>query len=59
MLTTVDNRYLLDALLGVDRQMRVTDYPKLLSELRTRDPTGFALRTVEKAYHPRYGCNDL
>lgn len=59
MLATVDDRYLLDALLGVDRQIRVTDHPKLLSESRTRDPTGFALRTVEKAYHPGYGCNDL
>lgn len=50
----VGDRYMVDVLLGEDRQMRVTDYPKLLSELRARRPTGFALRTVEKAYYQRY-----
>ena len=50
----VGDRYMVDLLLGENRQMRVTDYPKLLSELRDRNPGGFELRTVEKAYYQRY-----
>lgn len=50
----VGDRYMVDLLLGEDRQMRVTDYPKLLSELRDRNPGEFNLRTVEKAYYQRY-----
>lgn len=50
----VGDRYMMDLFFGEDRQMRVTDYPKLLSELRDRNPGGFDLRTVEKAYYQRY-----
>ena len=50
----VGDRYMVDLFLGEDRQMRVTDYPKLLSELRDRNTGGFDLRTVEKAYYQRY-----
>ncbi|ADQ66914.1 hypothetical protein GL213_06645 [Halogeometricum borinquense] len=50
----VGDRYMVDLFFGEDRQMRVTDYPKLLSELRDRNPGGFDLRTVEKAYYQRY-----
>ncbi len=45
---------MVDLFFGEDRQMRVTDYPKLLSELHDRNPGGFGLRTVEKAYYQRY-----
>ncbi len=50
----VGDRYMVDLFFGEDRQMRVTDYPKLLSELHGRNPGGFDLRTVEKAYYQRY-----
>lgn len=50
----VGDRYMFDLFFREDRQMRVTDYPELLSELRERNPGGFALRTVEKAYYQRY-----
>ncbi|GGL64370.1 hypothetical protein [Halocalculus aciditolerans] len=50
----VGDRYMVDLFFGEDRQLRVTDYPKLLSELRDRNPGGFDLRTVEKAYYQRY-----
>ena len=50
----VGDRYMVDLFFDDDRQMRVTDYPKLLSELRDRNPGGFDLRTVEKAYYQRY-----
>jgi hypothetical protein len=50
----VGDRYIVDALLGEDRGFRVTDYSDLLSELRERNPGGFDLRTVEKAYYRQY-----
>jgi hypothetical protein len=50
----VGDRYMVDLFFDEDRQMRVTDYPKLLSELRNRNPGWFDLRTVEKAYYQRY-----
>lgn len=50
----VGDRYMIDLFFNEDRQMRVTDYPKLLSELRDRNPGAFDLRTVEKAYYQRY-----
>lgn len=50
----VGDRYMVDLFSDEDRQMRVTDYPKLLSELRDRNPGAFDLRTVEKAYYQRY-----
>lgn len=50
----VGDRYMVDLFFGEDRQMRVTDYPKLLSELQEQNPGGFELRTVEKAYYQRY-----
>jgi hypothetical protein len=50
----VGDRYMVDLFFDEDRQMRVTDYPELLSVLRDRNPGGFDLRTVEKAYYQRY-----
>jgi len=50
----VGDRYMVDLFFDEDRQMRVTDYPTLLAELRDRNPGGFDLRTVEKAYYQRY-----
>lgn len=50
----VGDRYMVDLLLGEDRQMRTMDYPSILEELRDRNPGAFDLRTVEKAYYQRY-----
>lgn len=50
----VGDRYMVDMFLGEDRQMRMTDYSTLLEELRDRNPGGFNLRTIEKAYYQRY-----
>jgi len=50
----VGDRYMVDLFFDEDRQMRGTDYPTLLAELRDRNPGGFDLRTVEKAYYQRY-----
>lgn len=50
----VGDRYLKDEFLDTDRSMRVPDYPKILDELRNRNPGGYDLRTVEKAYWMRY-----
>jgi len=50
----IGDRYILDEFFGEDRTMRVTDYPKILGELRDRNPDDFALRTVEKAYYQKY-----
>lgn len=50
----VGDRYIVHEFFGEDRGMRVTDYPKILAELRDRNPGDFDLRTVEKAYYQRY-----
>jgi hypothetical protein len=50
----VGDQYMVDLLFGEDRQMRPSDYPRILDELRERNPGGFNLRTVEKAYYQRY-----
>jgi len=50
----VGDRYMIDLLLGKDRSMRKSDYPDLLEELEARNPGGFDLRTVEKAYYRWY-----
>lgn len=50
----VGDRYMVDLLLEEDRQMRVTDYPKILERLQEMNPGDFALRTVEKAYYQSY-----
>jgi len=50
----VGDRYIVDALFGEDRQMRFSDYPKILAEFRQRNPEDFDLRRVEKAYYQRY-----
>jgi len=50
----VGDRYMVDIFLNEDRQMWMTDYPKLLEGLRDRNPGEFDLRTVEKAYYQRY-----
>jgi len=50
----IGDRYILDEFFGEDRTIRVTDYPKILAELRDRNPGDFDLRTVEKAYYQKY-----
>ena len=50
----VGDRYIVHEFFGEDRGMRVTDYPKILAELRDRNPGDFDLRTVEKAYYQKY-----
>jgi hypothetical protein len=50
----IGDRYILDEFFGEDRTIRVTDYPKILTELRERNPGDFDLRTVEKAYYQKY-----
>lgn len=50
----VGDRYMVDLLLEEDRQMRVTDYSKILETLQELNPGNFDLRTVEKAYYQRY-----
>ena len=50
----IGDRYIVHEFFGEDRGMRVTDYPKILAELHDRNPDGFDLRTVEKAYYQRY-----
>ena len=50
----IGDRYILDEFFGESRTMRVTDYPKILEELRNRNPSDFDLRTVEKAYYQKY-----
>lgn len=50
----VGDRYIIDVLFGEDRGFRRSDYPKLLEELRDRNPGDFDLRTIEKAYYRRY-----
>ena len=50
----IGDRYIVDALLGEDRAMRLTDYPVILDELRDQNPGNFDLRTVEKAYYQKY-----
>jgi hypothetical protein len=50
----VGDRYLMDEFLNKDRTMGISDYPKILQALRDRNPGGYDLRTVEKAYWKRY-----
>lgn len=50
----VGDRYIVDVLFGDSRQMRFSDYPKILAELRQKNLGNFDLRTVEKAYYQRY-----
>lgn len=50
----VADQYMVDALLGEQRQMRKSDYPDLLAEYRDQNPGGFDLRTVEKAHYQQY-----
>lgn len=50
----VGDRYIINEFFGEDRTMRVTDYPTILAELRTRNPADFDSRIVEKAYYQKY-----
>lgn len=50
----VGDRYLNDELLGNDRSVSAAEYSRILDELRDRNPGGYDLRTVEKAYWMRY-----
>ncbi len=47
----VDDHYMIAALFGEGRPLRFSDYPRLLTALRNRNPSGFDLRTVEMAYY--------
>lgn len=46
------------ALLGEDRALRLSDHPRILTELHERNPGEFDLRTVEKAYYQQYRATD-
>jgi len=50
----IGDRYILDEFFEEDRTIRVTDYPKILAELRDRNPGHFDLRTIEKAHYQKY-----
>ena len=51
----VGDRYINEVILGLeDTQVTLSNYEDLLSELRKRNPGGFDLRTVEKAYYQAY-----
>lgn len=50
----VGDRYMIAALFGDDRALRLSDYPRILTELREQNPGEFDLRTVEKAYYQQY-----
>ncbi len=50
----VGDRYMNDELLGEDKQITATSYPKLLEKIREAAPDSIPLRTVEKAYFQRY-----
>jgi hypothetical protein len=45
---------MIQALFNEDRALRCSDYPRLLTELRNRNPGEFDLQTVEKAYYQQY-----
>lgn len=53
----IGDRYLVHTLFDEDRQMRITDYPKILKELRDRNPRDYDPRDVEKAYYHQYRCD--
>ncbi len=42
------------ALFGEDRALRLSDYPRILTELHERNPDEYNLRTLEKAYYQQY-----
>lgn len=50
----IGDRYMNDELLGKDKQITATSYPKLLKTIREIAPDSIPLRTVEKAYFQRY-----
>lgn len=50
----VGDRYMSGELLGIDKQITATSYPKLLERFREVAPDSIPLRTVEKAYFQRY-----
>jgi hypothetical protein len=50
----VGDQYLMNEFFDKERTMAISDYPKILQELRDRNPGGYHLRTVEKAYWKRY-----
>ncbi|WP_245634128.1 hypothetical protein [Halalkalicoccus paucihalophilus] len=50
----IGDRYRVAALLGEDRTLQLSDYPRLLTELRDQNPGGFDLWTVETAYYQQY-----
>jgi hypothetical protein len=45
----IGNRYMVAALFGEDRALRFSDYPRLLTAFRDRNPGKFGLQTVETA----------
>jgi len=50
----IGDRYILNEFFEEDGTMSVTDYPKILAELRDRNLGDFDLRTIEKAYYQKY-----
>ncbi|WP_336365311.1 hypothetical protein [Halalkalicoccus salilacus] len=50
----VGDRYMVAALFGEDRALRLSDYPQILTELHERNPDEFDLRTSETAYYQQY-----
>lgn len=50
----IGDQYIVHALLDEERQMRISDYPRILEELHARNPADYDLRDVEKAYYQQY-----
>ncbi|ADJ16660.1 hypothetical protein [Halalkalicoccus jeotgali] len=50
----VGDRYMIAVLFGEDRTLRLSDYSRIFTALCERNPGGFDLRTVEKAYYQQY-----
>ncbi|KYH24712.1 hypothetical protein HAPAU_30880 [Halalkalicoccus paucihalophilus] len=50
----VGDRYMVTALFDEDRALCLSDYPRLFTELRERNPGGFDLRTIETASYQQY-----
>lgn len=52
--SVVGDRDMVAVLFGDNRALRLSDYPRLLTELRERNPGAFDLRTVETASYQQY-----
>lgn len=45
-------------LFGNNRALRLSDYPRILTELRERNPGEVDLRTGERTYYQQYRATD-